>query len=231
LAATFVALKKTAAREKGHAIAFGDAPDSMRTVVGDETLHRVATWMSFDEIRAETHPGSRNEILAVGGRISFLAASWPAAPGHEATPRSSSLIHSAVFQVTKVAAQPHTKLPHHPLAALYLFVYAPIRPQRGSGRVRCASAARREQMKSSLEIAQDAVLEPIEQIADRSGLEPDEIEPYGRFKGKVSLAAIDRLADVSDGKLVCVAGMTPTKAGEGKTTTAVGLTEGLGVIG
>ena len=50
-------------------------------------------------------------------------------------------------------------------------------------------------MKISLEIAQDAVLEPIEQIAERSGLEPDEIEPYGRFKGKVSLTAIDRLAD------------------------------------
>src|ERR1700674_2358979 len=86
-------------------------------------------------------------------------------------------------------------------------------------------------MKSSLEIAQDAELLPIEQIAERSGLEPDEIEPYGRFKGKVSLTAIDRLAAVADGKLVCVAGMTPTKAGEGKTTTAVGLTEGLGAIG
>jgi formate--tetrahydrofolate ligase len=86
-------------------------------------------------------------------------------------------------------------------------------------------------MKSSLEIAQDAELMPITEISERIGLEPDEIEPYGRFKGKISLTAIDRLADRPDGKLVCVAGMTPTKAGEGKTTTSVGLTEGLGYIG
>jgi formate--tetrahydrofolate ligase len=86
-------------------------------------------------------------------------------------------------------------------------------------------------MKSSLEIAQEADLLPIDQIADRAGLEPDEVEPYGRYKAKLSLSVIDRLAAVPDGKLICVAGMTPTKAGEGKTTTAVGLTQGLGVIG
>jgi len=86
-------------------------------------------------------------------------------------------------------------------------------------------------MKSSLEIAQEAALLPIEQIAERSGLEPDEVEPYGRHKAKLSLSVIERLADVPDAKLICVAGMTPTKAGEGKTTTAVGLTQGLGVIG
>jgi formyltetrahydrofolate synthetase len=86
-------------------------------------------------------------------------------------------------------------------------------------------------MKSSLEIAQEAELQPIEQIADRSGLEPGEVEPYGRFKAKIELTVIDRLAAVADGKLVCVVGMTPTKAGEGKTTTAVGLTQGLGAIG
>src|SRR5579859_363856 len=86
-------------------------------------------------------------------------------------------------------------------------------------------------MKSSLEIAQEAVLEPIDSIASAAGLEPDEVEPYGRHKAKVSLAALDRLAGAPDGKLVCVAGMTPTKAGEGKTTTAVGLTQGLGTIG
>jgi formyltetrahydrofolate synthetase len=86
-------------------------------------------------------------------------------------------------------------------------------------------------MKSSLEIAQDAELQPIETIAERIGLEPDEIEPYGRYKGKVPLSALDRLAGVPDGKLICVAGMTPTRAGEGKTTTAVSLTQGLGAIG
>jgi formate--tetrahydrofolate ligase len=86
-------------------------------------------------------------------------------------------------------------------------------------------------MKSSLEIAQEAVLEPIESIASASGLEPDEIEPYGRHKAKISLSVLERLADRPDGKLICVTGMTPTKAGEGKTTTLVGLTQGLGVIG
>jgi formyltetrahydrofolate synthetase len=86
-------------------------------------------------------------------------------------------------------------------------------------------------MKSSLEIAQDAELLPIETIAERTGLTPDEFEPYGRYKAKVSLDVIERMADRPDGKIVCVAGVTPTKAGEGKTTTAVGLTQGLGHIG
>ncbi len=86
-------------------------------------------------------------------------------------------------------------------------------------------------MKTSLEIAQEAVLQPIEQIAERAGLEAGEIEAYGRYKAKVSLSVLDRLKDVKDGKLVVVTGMTPTRAGEGKTTTLVGLTQGLGVIG
>ena len=86
-------------------------------------------------------------------------------------------------------------------------------------------------MKCSLEIAQEAELLPIETIAERTGLTPDEFEPYGRYKAKVSLDVIDRMADQPDGKIVCVAGVTPTKAGEGKTTTAVGLTQGLGHIG
>ena len=95
-----------------------------------------------------------------------------------------------------------------------------------------ASTTREEApMKSSLEIAQEAVLQPIEQIAERAGLEPDEIEAYGRYKAKVSLSVLDRLKDVAEGKLVVVTGMTPTRAGEGKTTTLVGLTQGLGVIG
>ncbi|MGI8714051.1 MAG: formate--tetrahydrofolate ligase [Solirubrobacteraceae bacterium] len=86
-------------------------------------------------------------------------------------------------------------------------------------------------MKSSLEIAQEAVLEPIDAIASAAGLEPDEIEPYGRYKAKIDLSVLNRIQDRPDGKLICVTGMTPTKAGEGKTTTLVGLTQGLGVIG
>jgi formate--tetrahydrofolate ligase len=86
-------------------------------------------------------------------------------------------------------------------------------------------------MKSSLEIAQEAEPLPIELVAERLGLEPEDFEPYGRHKAKISLSVIERLADVPDGKLICVAGMTPTKGGEGKTTTAIGLTQGLGAIG
>src|SRR5438477_1747909 len=86
-------------------------------------------------------------------------------------------------------------------------------------------------MKTSLEIAQDAELKPIESIAERSGLLPEEFEPYGRHKAKVSLGVLDRMHDVPDGKLICVAGVTPTRAGEGKTTTAVSLTQGMGAIG
>src|SRR5437763_1332751 len=86
-------------------------------------------------------------------------------------------------------------------------------------------------MKTSLEIAQDAALKPMEDIAERPGLLPEEFEPYGRHKAKVSLGVLDRMKDAPDGKLVCVAGVTPTRAGEGKTTTAVSLTQGLGAIG
>jgi formate--tetrahydrofolate ligase len=68
-------------------------------------------------------------------------------------------------------------------------------------------------------------------MAESAGLEEYELEPYWCFKANVSLGVVDRLSGAPDGKLVCVAGVTPTKAGEGKTTTAVSLTQGLGKIG
>src|ERR1044071_2356865 len=86
-------------------------------------------------------------------------------------------------------------------------------------------------MRSSLEIAQEAVLRPIDEIAGGLGLEPEEFEPYGRFKAKIDLSAAERLPDRPGGKLICVTRGTPTRAGEGKTTTLVGLTQGLGAIG
>ncbi len=86
-------------------------------------------------------------------------------------------------------------------------------------------------MPSSLEIAQAARLRPVAEIAGALGLGDDEWEPYGRFKGKIDLSVIERLADRPDGKLVCVTAITPTKSGEGKTTTSVALTQGLGKIG
>jgi formate--tetrahydrofolate ligase len=86
-------------------------------------------------------------------------------------------------------------------------------------------------MPSSLEIAQEAELRPIAEIAEEAGLEDGEYDLYGKYKAKVSLDVLERLKDVSDGKLICVTAITPTKAGEGKTTTSVSLTEGLGHIG
>ena len=87
------------------------------------------------------------------------------------------------------------------------------------------------QMPSSLEIAQEATLRPIAEIAEELGLEPDEYDLYGKYKAKVDLSVVERLAGEPDGKLVCVTAITPTKAGEGKTTTSVSLTQGLGHIG
>src|SRR5215472_4751419 len=86
-------------------------------------------------------------------------------------------------------------------------------------------------MPSSLQIAQAAKMQPIDAIADSVGLRSDEVEPYGRYKAKINLTALDRLSATPQGKLICVAGVTPTRAGEGKTTTAVSLAEGLGAIG
>ncbi|MBA3427649.1 MAG: formate--tetrahydrofolate ligase, partial [Actinobacteria bacterium] len=86
-------------------------------------------------------------------------------------------------------------------------------------------------MPSSLEIAQEATLRPISEIATAAGLKPHEIELYGRTKAKIDLGVLDRLAARPDGKLICVTAITPTKAGEGKTTTSVALTQGLGRIG
>jgi formate--tetrahydrofolate ligase len=86
-------------------------------------------------------------------------------------------------------------------------------------------------MPSSLEIAQEAELRLIGEIAEEAGLEPDEYDLYGKYKAKVGLDVLERLKDVPDGKLICVTAITPTKAGEGKTTTSVSLTQGLGHIG
>src|SRR5437667_7235082 len=86
-------------------------------------------------------------------------------------------------------------------------------------------------MPSSLEIAQSAVLRPVDELAADLGLLPDEIDLYGRFKAKIDLSVLERLAGNPDAKLIDVTAITPTKAGEGKTTTAVSLTQGLGAIG
>src|SRR5689334_17275131 len=86
-------------------------------------------------------------------------------------------------------------------------------------------------MPSSLEIAQACALRPVAEIAAEIGLLEDELEPYGRYKGKIDLGVLERLADRPDAKLIDVTAITPTKAGEGKTTTSVSLAQGLGYIG
>jgi formate--tetrahydrofolate ligase len=82
-----------------------------------------------------------------------------------------------------------------------------------------------------LEIARSVKLRPIQEIGQALGLGPDELEPYGHLKAKVGSSAIARLADRPDGALVLVTAMTPTPAGEGKSTTTVGLADGFRRIG
>ncbi len=84
---------------------------------------------------------------------------------------------------------------------------------------------------SSLEIAQAAVMRPIVDVAADAGILPDELELYGRYKAKVDLSILERLADRPDAKLINVTAITPTPAGEGKTTTSVSLAQGFGKIG
>ena len=86
-------------------------------------------------------------------------------------------------------------------------------------------------MLSSLEIAQAAAMRPIADVAAEAGIEPDELELYGRYKAKVDLSILERLAGTPDAKLINVTAITPTPAGEGKTTTAVALAQGFGKIG
>jgi formate--tetrahydrofolate ligase len=86
-------------------------------------------------------------------------------------------------------------------------------------------------MKSDIEIAQATTPYPIHQIASALGIPEAEIEPYGRTKAKVSLKYIDSLAERPKGKLVLVTAISPTPAGEGKTTTTVGLGDALSHIG
>jgi len=86
-------------------------------------------------------------------------------------------------------------------------------------------------VKSDIQIAQEATLKPIVDVAKDLGLSEDEIDLYGKYKAKIHLDVLDRLADKPDGKLILCTAITPTPAGEGKTTTNVGLSMGLAKIG
>ena len=82
-------------------------------------------------------------------------------------------------------------------------------------------------MKSDVEIAQAAKMKPIEEIASKIGLAPDDLELYGKYKAKVTLDAWQRGKDRPNGKLILCTAINPTPAGEGKTTTSVGLADAL----
>ena len=82
-------------------------------------------------------------------------------------------------------------------------------------------------MKTDVEIAQEAQMKKISEIAAKLGITEDELELYGKYKAKVSLEAWERVKDNKDGKLILVTAINPTPAGEGKTTTSVGLADAL----
>lgn len=85
-------------------------------------------------------------------------------------------------------------------------------------------------MKSDIEIAQEAKLKPINEVAKNLGLAEDDLELYGKYKAKFSDSLIDRVRDNPDGKLVLVTAINPTPAGEGKTTITVGLGQALNLL-
>ena len=86
-------------------------------------------------------------------------------------------------------------------------------------------------MKTDIEIAQECKLERIEKIAEKLNLTDDDYEVYGKYKAKIELSLLNKLKDKKDGKLVLATAITPTPAGEGKSTVTIGLTQGLNKIG
>ena len=86
-------------------------------------------------------------------------------------------------------------------------------------------------MKTDVEIAQEAQMLPIKEVAQTIGLDEDDLELYGKYKAKISMEAISKLQSRKDGKLVLVTAINPTSAGEGKTTTMIGLAQAMNYIG
>ncbi len=86
-------------------------------------------------------------------------------------------------------------------------------------------------MPTDIEIARAATLQPVAAIAERAGIPVEALHPYGKFIAKVDTGAIPGFHDKPDGKLILVTAISPTPAGEGKTTTTVGLGDGLTRIG
>ena len=85
--------------------------------------------------------------------------------------------------------------------------------------------------KTDLEIAQECVMEPIEEVAKKVGIQPDMLENYGKYKAKLSFDFLRQIESNEPGKLILVTAINPTKAGEGKSTTTVGLGDALNRLG
>ncbi|HEX3063045.1 MAG TPA: formate--tetrahydrofolate ligase, partial [Usitatibacter sp.] len=94
-----------------------------------------------------------------------------------------------------------------------------------------APEAKKSAVPSDIEIAQKSKMKPIVEIAKKLGIPEDAISPYGHYKAKIALNYIDTLKGKPDGKLILVTAISPTPAGEGKTTTTVGLGDALNAIG
>lgn len=86
-------------------------------------------------------------------------------------------------------------------------------------------------MKTDIQIAQEAVLAPIREVAGKLGMEEEDLELYGKYKAKISEKFLNKIKDRPDGKLILVTAINPTPAGEGKTTTTVGIGEAFGRLG
>ena len=87
-------------------------------------------------------------------------------------------------------------------------------------------------MKTDIEIAREAELNTIETIAAKLGISDEYLEHYGKFKGKVNLSINrEKLKDHNNGKLILVSAITPTPAGEGKTTATIGLSDAMALLG
>ena len=86
-------------------------------------------------------------------------------------------------------------------------------------------------MKTDIQIAQEAVMEPIVKVAEQLHMEADDLELYGKYKAKISDEYLEKIKDNPDGKLILVTAINPTPAGEGKTTVSVGLGQAFGKLG
>ena len=86
-------------------------------------------------------------------------------------------------------------------------------------------------MKTDIEIAQEAELKPITEVAELLDMTMDDLELYGKYKAKISLDVCKRLKENKNGKLILVTAINPTPLGEGKTTISIGLADGLRKIG